>query len=163
MCIFKSIDMREGLMFMFNLGPLRNFGSPVPAISSCFWMTSLFLLIINLPMQFYYRYQMLCTGRTIKLVQFGRIYACAFCYVFLQSCLFSLVYYNRAEETIPYKHVLQKNPLYTEDTPRFIVGDTVIALEYYVIRLIFRKRPQHSYTSRTLNLSLLSRTLLSAI
>jgi hypothetical protein len=88
-------------------------------------MIGLFLLVINLPMQFYYRYQILHTGRPVNLLRFGQIYLGAFGYSLIQSCLFAFVYYSRLEETAPFKSVLQKNPLYAEDTPKFIVGNTV--------------------------------------
>lgn len=113
---------------MFNLGIFRDFPDPFPLITTCLWMICLFLLIINLPMQFLYRYKVLCTGQGINWCHFSLIYIYSLSYVLIQGFLFSLFYYHREEDIGKFRIILQKNSIYKDNTPQFIVGDTVSKL-----------------------------------
>ncbi|KAI6226419.1 hypothetical protein M3Y99_01291400 [Aphelenchoides fujianensis] len=159
----ESVDMRDGVMLIFSLGFFSNVPHPFPIIACIAWMFALLLLVVNLPLQFYYRYHRCPNAMAILLVCVRRLSSSTF---LAQALGFLLVYHYEKADVQQHQWILQKSPLYSTDPPeksrgcwsalcntQFIVAGSYVAVSFFAVkiyRLLKEKRPQMSENTRQL-------------
>ncbi|KAI6189609.1 hypothetical protein M3Y97_00027200 [Aphelenchoides bicaudatus] len=114
-------DMVDGKLFLINSGYFAHAQQPLSIIVFSCWLYTLYLLLVNAAMIFFYRYNVLCKQKSLSLWRFGKTYAAISAYVVIQCVLC----YFTAEDSSGnrFQQIIAQNLLFAEDTPTVNVYD----------------------------------------
>ncbi|CAD5230685.1 unnamed protein product [Bursaphelenchus okinawaensis] len=113
------VEVKSGLMFFLTLGPFSHSPYPANFIMTSIFLTSLYIVIITLGMQFLYRYYALCKT-SMKLSKFLTIYSIGILYCLCDGFIVCLIFSGESEE---HTMLIKEHPMYMFDTPTYIVLD----------------------------------------
>ncbi|KAI6238579.1 Seven TM Receptor [Aphelenchoides fujianensis] len=116
------VDMHDGRMFMFSGGVFEDFDHPVPVIMIGIWLFGVNLTVVNIPMEFLFRYSVFCRATPLKRWQFAALYGAFIVWITLHSIGFAVCFIT-GERSKEFASILQKNPIY-DNVRFFIVGDS---------------------------------------
>lgn len=116
------MDVRFGLMYFVNTGLFENVPNPYAIILISLWLSGVYVTIINVLMQFLYRYNIMCMKRKLSNYEFLAIYCVAIIYSFTHGFA-AMVCFDQMNDD--YTKVLQTHPMYHFNTLSYTAGDTV--------------------------------------
>lgn len=116
-------------MFFVNAGIFQHAPNPYAIILTSLWLSGVYVTIINVLMQFFYRYNIMYKTKKLSNFQFFGIYLLALVYSFSHGFAAMVCFDQMTEE---YTEVLATHPMYHYDTPSYSAGDTVSFLISYI-------------------------------
>ncbi|CAD5228574.1 unnamed protein product [Bursaphelenchus okinawaensis] len=117
----ETVDLHGAILYMFPANPYF----PTNIISarwcSSFWIFALYMTIMALPMQFMYRYGLVCCDKPFTNRQLAGTYGVSLLYLLVHCYIFKFTFKAPSKE---YTKILAENPIYTNDMPSdYIAGD----------------------------------------
>ncbi|CAD5233451.1 unnamed protein product [Bursaphelenchus xylophilus] len=115
-------DVQDGNLFLLSTGPLGEIPQPYAAMITFFWVWSLLLTVVTVPMQFLYRYSMLCLKNPLSLKHYVLIYGGFILATALHCAAGVFVFETDPKLLKEYEPLLRKNPMFKEHLPVFTLG-----------------------------------------
>lgn len=115
------MDVRGGTLYLISLGLFER-GPPVFGLfSTALWLSGMYATLVNVLMQFFYRFNVLCMRRKLSRTEFLLVYCVALCYAFVHGFA---AFYCLEPRGAAYDRVLATNPMYRFDLPAYAAADS---------------------------------------
>lgn len=119
------MEIRPGFVYFITTGLFTHSQNPYPILAIALWLYSLYIVTINVGMQFLYRYNIVCMAKKWSSLKFFFIYCLASLYPLWMSVSYVLVFEGVTKE---YTKELKTNPMYAFETPSYAACDMVRVL-----------------------------------
>ncbi|KAI6185513.1 Serpentine receptor class delta-18 [Aphelenchoides besseyi] len=117
------VDMKEGALVFVNGYFLENIPQPYASMLHNLWMFGLLLSVVNVPVQFLFRYLILVKNRTLNGLELLGVISVPTVFIAIH-CYYgaTVAYLTSDEERIKMLPSLQNDPLWFNDVPIFSFG-----------------------------------------
>lgn len=119
---FQIMEVKDGILFFMNTGFFSYVSDPYAMILLSLWLTGIYITIVNVLMQFFFRYNALCMKRKLSRLEFCFLYFCAMFYTVGHGFAAFICFDQMNDE---YTETLKAHPMYNYDLPAYSVGDIV--------------------------------------
>ncbi|CAD5222481.1 unnamed protein product [Bursaphelenchus xylophilus] len=122
--IFSPIvEIQQGKIFLFLGGPFEHLPPKPTGIICMTYLVSIFCTVINIPMQFFYRYTAVCLNHQLTISNYLILYLLALP-VPIAHCIWGYyVFYPHGDVVSSHLPLLKADPVWGTDTPTFFVAD----------------------------------------
>ncbi|KAI6190574.1 hypothetical protein M3Y97_00133300 [Aphelenchoides bicaudatus] len=134
MIFVPVVEMKDGNLFYMLGGPLEHLEKPYTCLFWMLFLEGLLICIINVPLQFVYRYLMVVKNIQLSVWKYLGLFFVGFIIVTVHCTLGFFVFYPTDQVIETHKHYLTEDPIWMVDTPDFIVGDKhdIISLLHFL-------------------------------
>ncbi|CAD5235290.1 unnamed protein product [Bursaphelenchus xylophilus] len=117
----ETVDLHGGILYMFPANPYFPTNIISARWASSFWIFALYMTIMALPMQFMYRYGLLCRDKPFTAKHLAGTFGSSLVYLAIHCYIFKFTFKSPSPF---YTKILAENPIYTNDMPSdYIAGD----------------------------------------
>ncbi|KAI6230053.1 hypothetical protein M3Y99_01113700 [Aphelenchoides fujianensis] len=118
----EAVEVNNGLVFFIPENPLLPASQLIAFVVGILWSGAFFVMVVNVPLQFLYRFNVFCLNRRLRPLHFFALYFLVLTLVaFVPSVGAAYVSEGKSEE---YVEELKKNPIYAHNPPpMFCVGN----------------------------------------
>ncbi|KAI6202457.1 hypothetical protein M3Y96_00951000 [Aphelenchoides besseyi] len=112
------VDVERRMMFFISDSPLKPQSYVMRQIFAMSWCVGSFILTINVPLQFIYRYSLLCLSSPLRPRQLLGIYCAMLAYVCIHTATFFLTVEPDNNDLEP---ILRENPVFADEKLEYVV------------------------------------------
>ncbi|CAD5222484.1 unnamed protein product [Bursaphelenchus xylophilus] len=117
------VEIQQGSMFFFLGGVFEKLPHQPMGVIWMIFLFSIFATIINIPMQFVYRYTALCLNRQLTITKYIALYL-VILPILAAHCVWGYyVFYPHEDVIASHLPILKADPVWSPNTPNFFVGD----------------------------------------
>ncbi|CAD5228764.1 unnamed protein product [Bursaphelenchus okinawaensis] len=128
----EVVDLHGAVLYLISDNPNYPKDPNLAVATAAFWIFNLYLTIIVIPLQFMYRYGLVCRDQPFKPYQIVAAYAMGCVYLAIHCFIFPFTFDKRSPK---YDQILAENEIYRTHTPgSYIAGDATkitMALHFF--------------------------------
>ncbi|KAI6198004.1 hypothetical protein M3Y94_01293300 [Aphelenchoides besseyi] len=132
----EMVDVERRMMFFISDSPLKPQSYVMRQIFAMSWCIGSFILTINVPLQFIYRYSLLCLSSPLRPRQLLGIYCAMLAYVCIHTATFFLTV---EPDDNNLESILRENPVFADEKLEYVVwnGNHIVnSLQFADVQVI---------------------------
>lgn len=126
----QSVDVSAGLLYIVINNPYHPVSAAWGGTSGAIWAFALYLTVIAVPLQFIYRYGLICRSRPYTRREIMAMCAVALAYIAVHAILCPITMHPRSPT---YDAILQKNPVYRNSMPNAYLAEDAVSLSWITV------------------------------
>ncbi|CAD5235710.1 unnamed protein product [Bursaphelenchus xylophilus] len=128
----ETVDLHGAVLYLVSDNPYYPQSPTLALVTASFWIFNLYLTITVIPLQFMYRYGLVCRDDPFKKWELAGAYLLGCLYLTIHCFIFPFTFDLQSEK---YDEILRENEIYRTHTPKsYIAGDATnifMALHFF--------------------------------